>query len=218
MENNDPAEKRGTLPSSVPVSGLRRTEHIFLLQYTWREGIIIPHSHLFSMVALYPGPIEVGGIRLKNHLLLAAGILGTTGASLARLLQNGAGGVVTKSIGPSPKEGHPGPCLIVVDGGIINAMGLPNPSAAFVDELAALQGEPVVVSIFGGSPERVPDGRRVVRRHGVRARAEPLLPPRGGLRGSNRERSCPRGRVHTSSNFPRGPDLGETHPERRRYR
>ena len=102
------------------------------------------------MVTLYPGPTEVGGVRLKNHLLLAAGILGTTGASLARILHNGAGGVVTKSIGPDPKEGHPGPCLIVVDGGIINAMGLPNPSAAFEDELAVLQGEPVVVSIFGG--------------------------------------------------------------------
>ncbi len=108
------------------------------------------------MVALYPGPIEVGGIRLRNHLLLAAGILGTTGASLARILANGAGGVVTKSIGPSPKEGHPPgpPCLVVVDGGIINAMGLPNPpSAAFVEELAALQSEPVIVSIFGGTPE-----------------------------------------------------------------
>ena len=105
------------------------------------------------MVALYPGPIDIGGVRLKNHILLAAGILGTTGASLARILANGAGGVVTKSIGPAPKEGHPGPCLIVVDGGIINAMGLPNPSAAFVDELAGLAGEPVVVSIFGGTPE-----------------------------------------------------------------
>lgn len=105
------------------------------------------------MVTLYPGPIDLGGVRLKNHLLLAAGILGTTGASLARILANGAGGVVTKSIGPSPKEGHPGPCLVVVDGGIINAMGLPNPSAAFVDELAALQEEPVIVSIFGGTPE-----------------------------------------------------------------
>jgi len=105
------------------------------------------------MVALYPGPVDIGGVRLKNHLLLAAGILGTTGASLARILANGAGGVVTKSIGPAPKEGHPGPCLIVVDGGIINAMGLPNPSAAFVDELIALTGEPVVVSIFGGTPE-----------------------------------------------------------------
>lgn len=105
------------------------------------------------MVTLFPGSTEIGGVQLRNHLLLAAGILGTTGASLARILRNGAGGVVTKSIGPDPKTGHPGPCLVAVDGGVINAMGLPNPSAAFVDELVGLQAEPVIVSIFGGTPE-----------------------------------------------------------------
>jgi dihydroorotate dehydrogenase (NAD+) catalytic subunit len=105
------------------------------------------------MVTLHPGSVEVGGIRLKNHLLLAAGILGTTGASLARILRNGAGGVVTKSIGPQPKEGHPGPCVVVVDGGVINAMGLPNPSDEFLNELTVLRDEPVIVSIFGGTPE-----------------------------------------------------------------
>ena len=32
-------------------------------------------------------------------------------------------------------------------------MGLPNPSRDFAGELAALRGEPVIVSIFGGDPE-----------------------------------------------------------------
>ncbi len=105
------------------------------------------------MCTLLPGPVEIGGVRLKNHLLLAAGILGSTGASLARILRSGAGGVVTKSIGPRPMEGHPGPCLVVVDGGVVNAMGLPNPSADFINELTAVRGEPVVVSVFGGAPE-----------------------------------------------------------------
>jgi len=105
------------------------------------------------MVVLNPGPVEVGGIRLKNHLILAAGILGSTGASLARILRCGAGGVVTKSVGPVPMEGHPGPCLVVLEDGIVNAMGLPNPSAAFTEELGVLQGEPVIASIFGGTPE-----------------------------------------------------------------
>jgi len=105
------------------------------------------------MVVLNPGPIEVGGIRLKNHLILAAGILGSTGASLARILRCGAGGVVTKSIGPAPMVGHPGPCLVVIEDGVINAMGLPNPSAAFTEELDVLQGEPVIASVFGGTPE-----------------------------------------------------------------
>src|SRR5665647_416029 len=80
------------------------------------------------MVFIRPGPVTLGGVALDNHLLLAAGILGTTGSSLQRILSLGAGGVVTKSIGPQPKDGHAGPCLVVLEDGLLNAMGLPNPS------------------------------------------------------------------------------------------
>ena len=105
------------------------------------------------MVSIRPEPVTVGGVPLSNHILLAAGILGTTGASLQRMLNLGAGGVVTKSIGPHPKEGHSGPCLVVLDDGLLNAMGLPNPSMEFVDEITSLAKKPVVASIFGGNPE-----------------------------------------------------------------
>jgi dihydroorotate dehydrogenase (NAD+) catalytic subunit len=105
------------------------------------------------MVQLKPGPVTVGGVTLDNHLVLAAGVLGTTGSSLARMLSLGAGGVVTKSIGPVPKDGHAGPCIAVLDDGLLNAMGLPNPSQDFVAELAPLAKKPVIVSIFGGNPE-----------------------------------------------------------------
>ena len=104
------------------------------------------------MVLLRPGPVTVGGVALDNHLLLAAGILGTTGSSLARMLSLGAGGVVTKSIGPHPKDGHAGPCLVVLEDGLLNAMGLPNPSKEFADEITSLSKKPVIVSIFGGNP------------------------------------------------------------------
>jgi len=104
------------------------------------------------MLKLLPGPVDVGGVVLENHLMLAAGILGTTGSSLSRVLSKGAGGVVTKSIGPLPLEGHPGPCLVPVEGGLLNAMGLPNPSIEFLDELVPLAGRPVIASIFGSSP------------------------------------------------------------------
>lgn len=105
------------------------------------------------MIAIRPGPVKAGGVDLDNHLLLAAGVLGTTGASLSRMLQLGAGGVVTKSIGPVPKDGHAGPCLVVLQDGLMNAMGLPNPSKDFVDEIAPLAKKPVIASIFGGTPE-----------------------------------------------------------------
>ena len=105
------------------------------------------------MVSIRPGPVTLGGVVLDNHLLLAAGILGTTGSSLTRMLSFGAGGVVTKSIGPHPKDGHAGPCLVVLENGILNAMGLPNPSNEFVEEIAPLAKKPVIVSIFGGNPD-----------------------------------------------------------------
>jgi dihydroorotate dehydrogenase (NAD+) catalytic subunit len=105
------------------------------------------------MVSIRPGRVIVGGVTLDNHLLLAAGILGTTGASLLRMLTLGAGGVVTKSIGPLPKDGHAGPCLVLLEDGLLNAMGLPNPSKDFVDELAPLANKPVIASIFGSTPE-----------------------------------------------------------------
>jgi dihydroorotate dehydrogenase (NAD+) catalytic subunit len=60
---------------------------------------------------------------------------------------------VTKSIGPHPKDGHAGPCLVVLEDGLLNAMGLPNPSKEFVDEVTGLVKKPVIVSIFGGNPE-----------------------------------------------------------------
>jgi len=104
------------------------------------------------MVVLRTGPVTIGGVALDNHLLLAAGVLGTTGASLSRMLTRGAGGVVTKSIGPQPKNGHAGPCVAVLDNGILNAMGLPNPSKDFTGELQTLDNRPVIVSIFGGNP------------------------------------------------------------------
>jgi dihydroorotate dehydrogenase (NAD+) catalytic subunit len=43
--------------------------------------------------------VSVGGLVLRNPVMLAAGILGTTGASLRRAALAGAGGVVTKSVG-----------------------------------------------------------------------------------------------------------------------
>ncbi|HOV82146.1 MAG TPA: dihydroorotate dehydrogenase [Methanothrix sp.] len=98
--------------------------------------------------------IHAGGLDFGNPVLLAAGILGTTGASLRRAARAGAGGVVTKSLGSSPREGHPGPTLVAVECGLLNAMGLPNPSYRdFQEEIDAAKsgGVPVIASIFGSS-------------------------------------------------------------------
>jgi dihydroorotate dehydrogenase (NAD+) catalytic subunit len=98
----------------------------------------------------------LNGLELKNPTILAAGILGTTGASLCRVArEGGAGAVVTKSIGPTPKTGNPNPSMIRLECGFLNAMGLPNPSyPGFLQELKLAKndsGVPVIASIFGGN-------------------------------------------------------------------
>ncbi|BAI61625.1 dihydroorotate dehydrogenase [Methanocella paludicola SANAE] len=98
--------------------------------------------------------VEAGGLTLTNPTILAAGILGTTGASLKRVASMGAGAVVTKSIGAEPKYGHPNPSMIRLECGYINAMGLPNPSyKEFLPELETAKdsGVPVIASIFGAT-------------------------------------------------------------------
>lgn len=100
--------------------------------------------------------VDAGGLTLQNPVILAAGILGTTGASLRRAALAGAGCVVTKSLGSEPRSGHPGPTIVQVECGLLNAMGLPNPSyKVFQDEIdfAKTSGTPVVASIFGSSAE-----------------------------------------------------------------
>jgi len=98
--------------------------------------------------------VELAGLKLRNPLMLAAGILGVTGLSLRRVAEAGAGAVVSKSIGPEPREGYVNPTFTGTPGGFLNSMGLPNPGAeAFAPEveIAKEGGVPVVVSIFGAS-------------------------------------------------------------------
>jgi dihydroorotate dehydrogenase (NAD+) catalytic subunit len=100
-------------------------------------------------------PVSIGRIRLKNPTLLASGILGSTGASLARAAEWGAGGVVTKSLGVEPRTGYKGPTVVRLETGAINAVGLSNPGwRGFLPELADARrgGVPVIASLFGSTP------------------------------------------------------------------
>lgn len=100
--------------------------------------------------------VEVAGLRLRNPTMNAAGVLGISMPLLKRVYEGGAGAVVTKSLGPIPRSGHLNPTLISVEGGVLNAMGLPNPGADYyVEAIRALkrEGVPVVASFFGASIE-----------------------------------------------------------------
>ena len=96
-------------------------------------------------------------MKIKGYWL-ASGILGVTAASLDRVIESGADAVVTKSIGLTPRKGHPGPVLTTSHGGLINAVGLTNPGIdAFGEEMELLRSKkkPVVLSIFGNTVEEI---------------------------------------------------------------
>jgi dihydroorotate dehydrogenase (NAD+) catalytic subunit len=117
---------------------------------------------------------ELLGLHLRNPLVLASGILGTSASLLARAARQGAGAVTAKSCGPRPREGHPNPVALDWGHGVINAIGLSNPGAASEVPLLAEArtqleplGVPLIASVFGGTVAEYAEVARVV------ARAEP---------------------------------------------
>ena len=98
---------------------------------------------------------DVGSVSLDRPGMVASGIMDETGPSMVRMMECGAGAVVTKSVGIEPKPGHPNPCFTEVDGGYVNAMGLPNPGIdLFKEEMeVAVPKGKVIGSIYGAGPE-----------------------------------------------------------------
>ena len=100
--------------------------------------------------------VEIAGLRLRSPTMNASGVLGMSAPLLKRVYDSGAGAVVTKSLGPAAKPGHINPTVVEVEGGLLNAMGLPNPGVeGYLDELRELKGEgvPVVASFFASTVE-----------------------------------------------------------------
>lgn len=95
------------------------------------------------------------GVRFENPLVLASGILGMTGDGMARVVENGAGGVTSKSLWPYPHKGHPAPVIIGTEHWMMNAVGIPDggPEKA-TEEIARYQKRtkaPFIANIVGGS-------------------------------------------------------------------
>ncbi len=108
------------------------------------SGLITGHTSTFL-----PGAL----VKIEGYWL-ASGVLGVTASIMQRVLASGADAVVTKSVGPEPRKGHPGPVLTTSHDGLLNAVGLTNPGIdEFEEEMKALRKEklPVVLSIFGNT-------------------------------------------------------------------
>ena len=107
--------------------------------------------------------VQIAGLQLANPTLLASGVQGSSLTKVLDSLKFGAGGAVTKSIGPEPREGYKEPTMVEVEAGMVNAAGLPNPGARrFSEELVSMKGKklPILVSIFGADEKEF---GRVVR-------------------------------------------------------
>ena len=104
-----------------------------------------------------PLSTRLAGLELKNPTVLASGILGYSTESLQRIAEAGAGAIVTKSVGLTPRMGYPNPTVVQANGGLINAMGLPNPGiveyASEISFTKTVITVPLIVSIYGYSAE-----------------------------------------------------------------
>lgn len=101
---------------------------------------------------------QLGKLTLRNPLVLASGVMGTSPTLLKRVAMAGAGAVTAKSCGPHPRDGHPNPVMVEWEHGLLNAIGLTNPgveeealSLREAKELLTPLGVPVFASIFAGT-------------------------------------------------------------------
>lgn len=109
------------------------------------------------------------GIALKNPLVLASGVLGTSASLMERAAREGAGAVTSKSAGPTARSGHANPVTLAWGNNVINAIGLTNPGCQ--EELPILietkkrlnaLGVPLFASIFAGTVEEFGEVAKVI--------------------------------------------------------
>ena len=97
--------------------------------------------------------VNVGGIRMKNPVMVASGTFGY-GPEYADLVDiNMLGAMVVKGISLEPWDGNDAPRMVEVEGALINAIGLQNPGVeGFVREYMPFLRKfdtPVIVNIWG---------------------------------------------------------------------
>ncbi|MEM0150299.1 MAG: dihydroorotate dehydrogenase [Thermoplasmata archaeon] len=96
--------------------------------------------------------VIISGIKFKNPVILASGIMDEQGDSMIRAVNEGAGGVVTKSIGINERKGYENPTVAILQTGLLNAIGLSNPGIEnFKEEIKRVKDAkiPIIGSIFG---------------------------------------------------------------------
>lgn len=94
------------------------------------------------------------GVKFKNPLVLASGILGITASSWRNVVKHGAGGITTKSLWLQEHKGHRNPVIIANEYYMLNAVGVPDAGVAKArDEIGKFKGfkvAPIIANIIAG--------------------------------------------------------------------
>lgn len=97
--------------------------------------------------------VSVAGVKMRNPLVLAAGVRSNYADLLIRAANEGAGAVTSKSCSLEPRPGHPNPTAMIHGQVVMNAIGLSNPGVKEESEQIKRaikeSGVPVIASVFG---------------------------------------------------------------------
>lgn len=121
------------------------------IAYIFKFGIIV---HTMTDLS-----VNLAGIKLRNPLILASGIMGVSTASMKFTEENGVGAVTMKSIGPTERTGHHNPTVYSWGEGITNAVGLSNPGVEegteHLEDMMKTLEVPVIASCFADTVDNM---------------------------------------------------------------
>jgi len=115
---------------------------------------------------------KIASLKLKNPTILASGLMDEDAGSMKRIVNCGAGAVVTKSIGLKSREGYANPTIVELECGILNAMGLPNAGInEFGEEIKKLKhlNAPIIGSVFGSNSKEFVELGKKMQSYGANA-------------------------------------------------
>lgn len=101
--------------------------------------------------------VDLAGLRLKNPLIVASGVLGVSVGLMKRAEDAGIAAITMKTATLQARQGHPNPVVYEVDCGLLNSMGLPNPGARemgfILEEAKRILSVPIIASVGAATPE-----------------------------------------------------------------
>ena len=110
--------------------------------------------------------VSVAGVKMRNPLVLAAGVRSNYADLLIRAANEGAGAVTSKSCSLEPRPGHPNPTAMIHGQVVMNAVGLSNPGvreeSEQIKKAIKEAGVPVIASVFGKNAEEFVQAAKIM--------------------------------------------------------